>query len=362
MSRVDVKKRNKGIIPQTRLMCQLRVKTTDEWIDAPFLSPVEFSETIVPSMQTAQLKYSYGSIARAYRREYSLEFPTDARDIQVRIQQIGARKYDKRITDFAGVVKVDRHMIGGGQTNNDDELINSYGDQSMKAYGPEFFLDRAQIIQSHWLQGETAVFLGIAPTFNRRGSGGIVVGNRSELVFNQKAHLLVENAEKWSAYDILKYLLEWTNIDGGLTYELTGQIEPLQRFYPVLETAGKTIWNVITELTNKNRGIAASIVWDGESDVVKIEFMSNTDVALEGEEFGIPANPNIVDLNLSKDRRIQNVEMGEDTLPQVDVLIVRGGMFSTTFTISPLDGAIVGGWSTEQETASKRARRRPSSW
>lgn len=343
---------------------EIRETSEDEWEVAPYIVPATGKRAISPSMNSHQFRYNYGLIARTGFNAFSFEGQYDLKGWQIRVKVRARERGAKANIVFAGIIQDSGFGIHGNQYGS--------GDQTFTAVGPEYHLDKSPVIRSYWFNSTTLIdfnfdgfglefdftvpgplelaSLDISPTFNRQGSGGEIIGNRSVEKYNGLCYLLDENQEVWSAYDILEYLLVSSPIEGNFTWLMTGEVDVLKSYYPVID-GQHTIWGIINQVVRRTRGMGCRVIWDGSTDIIELRFRPLTDIEYVTENFTVPANTAAIDIDLKTSSLINNLKMNESSYPEYDYIIVRGGKFRVTTTLSGenVENTLVPGWEESAE-------------
>lgn len=337
-----------AVYPKPVMWVETKRALADAWQIVPYLSPVESAVVLMPSVSSASLRFDYGSMLRVDRTQFRLESPMALARSWVRIKT----QYEgsSAVTQWAGQIVSQPANVGGKD-------IGRTGTQFFQALGVEHLLDRAPLLSSFWLgAGDTTVELRIPPCFNAYGSGKTVIGNRSAELFDD-SHLLTRDGEKWSALDILRYVVTRYSVPGGLTWTVSGQTEALAGFFPVVE-APRTIWELLKTLLDRRRALSARVSWDGENSAnIEVVSVSPIDIQSPGGEFDISANRRVTDLDIETGPLISSATVEVDEMARVGRIVARGASFMVGFSLnySLADGNLIAGWSGDQETAYKAA-------
>jgi len=342
---ITVGKRTRRIEPVTRRWCEVAPPGATSWRIAPYLVPLSHVDAVAPGYSNARVRFDYGMLKRADRGAFVIERPSALKDWRVRIRT--AEVGSGAITQWAGVLRAEEYAPMGRD-------VAPSGTQVLVALGPEFNLDRAPLASSWWEDEATARRINMSPRFNVYSSGGVVVGNRSDSKVGS-SYVFVRGGERWNAIQMLEYVLARAPIPGGFTWELTGDLETLANWHPVLDTQGKSAWQVVQALIDRRRGMGVRCEWYGVGSTVRVRLFSTSDISFVAEGFNLKANERQVDLDVETGSLLEDAQVQVDGLPQVGLVIVRGAPLKVTFSLTEVDDTLEAGWSSQRETEYKDA-------
>lgn len=231
---------------------------------------------------------------------------------------------------------------------------------SANALGLGYILDGTQL--NDFLQAEDGGVpsdLENPPTFNLQGDGGVVVGNMvldslGNPVFAKLPAECLPNDNLFSRKAVIDHLVTYGYPDGvpNLTVTYAAGVEAYldQTDRPeVFDVAHLTFKGALDLLISRVQGFGWDIYPEGSGWTIDVYPMidSNSFEYDEGDSFPY-ATPEDVDL---ADTENVEVSFTEDAADLYDEVEVRGQPIVFGVTLSVLDGNLVKGWTTAQETA-----------
>jgi hypothetical protein len=209
--------------------------------------------------------------------------------------------------EWYGVVACEERHRQERATDPNTGLTNLSGEQVFHCHELGYIFDRVPVLTG-WFQGDDGpVELGAAPPFNYRG-----IPNRSKTP-EAASYLFAkisgdDDADYWSSRDIVEYIIEHfppqLGDETGETFSVSIENpEDLPDWdKPEITAHGTTVWEVLSRVLDRRRGLGGYFYVSGSAVVLKIYTLTDTELALGGEEGEtLAANPN--QYNLLVDHR-----------------------------------------------------------
>jgi hypothetical protein len=337
----------------------IRKAWTDDWLFAPYLTPVSATWSAGPSVSRAKLLYRAGMVRMEDEPGFKNKQPLAIRDWFVRIEMLGADGHGN-VPVWTGIIAEDEREYGGTSKG-------PMADQTLTAYGLEHLLDRELIAGSAVSNNDdgNAVFIGKDLAFNEDFALGFLeLGNRSgtkligppddpPLPDPRTSYVFGPDKEVWTVRDMVEYLLLWFG-PRGVRIDLAGQTDALDAIViPRVHVAGQSVFAVLNEIIDRKRGLGWCVdAAPGEGNEVTLRVFTTIGTAARVGEKSIPANPdksgaiNVEDFEhlVAEDR------LAIDSNHQYGTIIVQGEPLVSMFTLSFQDKTLIKGWSTSQET------------
>jgi hypothetical protein len=251
------------------------------------------------------------------------------------------------ITDVA----VDHH----GTVLDGVDLVSTQ-DFIVHCYGPEWILTRKQVTTSvvdDGSGGDLVIGRGLAFNGYRVDTLGrqVVAGNKDA---NRRVFGTTKlDAEVWNAQEIIQYLLDYheptdPNPDWFLDTTVSGDVMFWHK--PVIETHGRTLYDIINSVVPRERGITWKLEVDESASTIYIVPFSGlqTPIVLPGGNV-IPANPSTIQLDLMRQRHISRVARLVSKQPQYHQVRVTGDRSGRIFT-ARVGFELVKDWTPTLET------------
>jgi hypothetical protein len=333
------------IVRSTNRVVEIADTAAGPWRVAPYLDAVSASESVLPSIQQAELSFDYGSILREDQLEFLRFSPSRGLGMFCRIQtQYGGGDWVVRWAGFIPRASFD--VLGVSPARS--------GVQTFSALGIEYFLAREAVASAFWATADGPRESSARATFNEPGAGGRVIGNMSEAVYTAPNGLEsrifdASSSLPWTAAEILRYVLAWHASPECPPVELSGQVETLEVMAPTLALTGQSIIAIVSQLIDRRRGLNARILWGGDQNAI-MRVATETAVPIILPGVSLPANESVLDLDLASGPLRQSASVTINREDSVSEVIVRGAPLLATFSINYHEGSLVAGWSAQAET------------
>lgn len=244
------------------------------------------------------------------------------------------------------------------------------GDQMFLAQSLDVLMTRKQIVTSRFRddtqEPARSVTIPRGLTFNGTTSAYHLnpeygVGNRHP-EYTQFASTL-KDAELWTSQNIVQYVM--VNLDpynGQVSAFETNELrDALAGVIPVnVATHGRTTFDVINDVIDRRRGIGWRSWLNEEIGLVKLELVPFSDVEIDIGDLTLPANKNVLTLDISNVPGMVCVE-AEDALRAYKGVVVEGGLQGAVFSVSVVDGSLEPDWSpTDVQQYWDAAKSRPN--
>jgi hypothetical protein len=237
--------------------------------------------------------------------------------------------------------------------------VYSTSDVIVHCYGPEWLLTRSQVVTSvvdDGSGGNLTVNRGLAFNGFRSDTLGRqhVAGNKH----NTRDVFGPTGTTVWNARQILDYLFlrhkpttpnpDW-NIDVGAAGTL------LEWYKPVVETHGRTLYDIVNSVIPRERGMAWRLDVDEPLSTIYLRPMSSlqTQITLPGGD-ELPANPSKVQLNFLDQRHIRVTSRLVSKQTQYNQVKVIGDRSGRVFT-ARVGHELIPDWTSTQKTAYEQA-------
>jgi hypothetical protein len=229
-----------------------------------------------------------------------------------------------------------------------------FGRQQLVCYGLERSLALTPIISSVWNDAGTPRRNPFPLAFNRSvpGADGLRSTDAIEGVYAFRAlNDPDEKGETWSTRDIVQYLLTYnlpTNAYGiaAIPWSIDQLTQLPDWDAPVVETANRTVWDVLNELINPSHQLGFTVVSNGSTAFLRCftHFASNLVVGSQS----ILANPNQHTIVFAPDA-MTDAQLS-DVGSTYDQVIVRGARRKSVCTLTYTDH-LEDAWPEADQTA-----------
>ena len=355
-----------------------------DWVYIPYLHALSARWAAFPGKSTAQLRFDYGAILREGLSVYSDFSQTANHDYFICITAVPEDMAEFVL--WVGIVPAHAFNIKG--TKISGTIATTMGDEMLTAHGFEYLLERRMVTGGLVYDAdgspETAKRIGWAPTFNdRHPRGAALLGNRSAakittlgppipLSFGFGNALEGDVPYRWSARDIIEYLLHWSAPDGAAepTFLLEGPDEEpydligyLNGLYSVVPQEGRNVWDILKVVLDRRRGISAYLVPSMGSDgfpdsdkPISLFVFSLSDAPSRVGGFVFPGNPWWLDITLDEGLTLEKAVVEIDSLNTYDTIVVEGDRVISCFSAEVVDSGtgrapIEPAWPEADETA-----------
>lgn len=301
-----------------RAVCHIKRNWSDDWQLAPALRP----------QQAAMHAASMGAASAVFRRGYgrgklpaetavTTRKPVDLRRWWVRIQVLPGGATDARLqTIWIGRIRKPLRAPRG-----EDSSGNRRGDQQWIAQGPEALLQRVMVTSSRWYGSAGAADeVRWCPSWNRRGPGFRVQGNRSASLGTDGVYLFANDtstAGTWTYRQILEYLVQY-HFPSAINWYLGGQLQHLDDLTtPIAMPPRIDLWSLLRQLIRPEYGIDFVLqpVDDGWSLFVFALLPETVSFAYNGTTYSCPTNDSQFDLQIASRPDITTtIERSDDAL------------------------------------------------
>lgn len=321
----------------------------DTWRYVPYLFPESSTEAAAPSDSEATLSWDYGKYINLWGNPGGTLLPINIENWHVRI--LVHTVYGTYIA-WLGVV-VGESM---NETGIDVETGYPRGEQVIECRGLESLLERRMVVGTYVGDETEYVYLQRTRDFNVVGSRREnLAGNRSAFT-NEVANCYLFSADgnKWSNYDIIKYLLAvfqpwmpFQDTTGQLYYapqfKLVGQTSALRYVFEEHRFGGRTVRECLNSLIDRKRGLGWKIRTDGVGTIY-IYVYSISQYAITGNTASLPANTRQIDVPIHDDKFIQ-AKYRISAMNQVDWIVVDSEEpVKTMATIRMSNGTLEPAW------------------
>lgn len=327
----------------------------DDWRYVPYLFPESSTEAAAPSDSEATLSWDYGRYVNLWGNPGGTLLPINITNWHVRI--LVHTIYGTYIA-WIGVV------VGESMTETGIDVTTGYprGEQIIECRGLESLLER-RVVAGTYVGNETDyTYLQRTRDFNVVGSRREnLAGNRSAFT-NEVAgcYLFSSDGNKWSNYDIAKYLLAvfqpwmpFQDAEGQLYYapqfRLAGQTSALRSIFEEHRFHGNTIRDCLNALIDRKRGLGWKIRTNGDGTIY-IYVYSIAQYAITGNSASLPANTRQIDVPIHDDKFIQ-ARYRISAMNQVDWIVVDSEEpVKTMATIRFSNGTLEPAWDPELDS------------
>jgi hypothetical protein len=362
---------------------EIKESWSDAWEPADYVEPVSWADHVSPTMPAAQFRFAAGQMLRADQSAYAEENPLDLRDWFVRVLELPPPP-DPSVPQAAPGEEPSLLVLWTGQfmqvtTQFDGNTTAPYADQDLVAFGLTSALDRTGVTGSYVdsVDGDGKPKRVDTPLdFNEGFSRGQrEIGNRSLAAFTWTDGESVQHtayafaghgdteqdpAFKWSALDIVKYLIEFY-APPGMTFTVGGQTSALETYFPPrVPTEGRSVLQIINSVIAFKRGLAYRVVVhepadDSEPATIELKVFTGVDQAVSVGDATLPANPDVIELDLTLNPAINQRVVTLDTRFRYDRIEVLGERILVCCTVSLADGNLTKAWNTTEENRYRAA-------
>lgn len=268
------------------------------------------------------------------------------------------------------VVAEPLEQIEGDQIEDAGQQKRPSGRQNWVAYGAQWLLERVRLERSWWLpdpdDGEADVpfALDYLPAVNMRSGDPQRLGNRSSQKSKWDTYCF-GGREQWTALDLLEYLLVMHVMIGsdgtpdtynGPVFEIggdRGQLLHEPRIdLPRMPARQRNVRRLLNELAPNGRGLDWCCDEQSDGWLIWIHALLSEDAA--GDDWQVPANPYVSELNISDSDRF-DCQLARSRTPRVERVRVQGDYARVCATFegegAGLDGTLVKGWSAALQAA-----------
>lgn len=327
----------------------------DTWRYVPYLFPESSTEAAAPSDSEATLSWDYGKYINLWGNPGGTLLPINIENWHVRI--LVHTVYGTYIA-WLGVV------VGESMTETGIDVETGYprGEQIIECRGLESLLERRMVVGTYVGNETEYVYLQRTRDFNVVGSRREnLAGNRSAFT-NEVANCFLFSADgnKWSNYDIIKYLLAvfqpwmpFQDTTGQLYYapqfRLVGQTSALRNIFEEHRFGGRTVRECLNSLIDRKRGLGWKIRTDGNG-AIYVYVYSIAQYAITGNTASLPANTRQIDVPIHDDKFIK-ARYRISAMNQVDWIIVDSEEpVKTMATVRLSDGSLEPAWDPELDS------------
>jgi hypothetical protein len=312
------------------------------WVAQPNLTCVECSWTAAPNFNSALLQWETGYVI----------LPGDTAPTTIGTW-IGRGQFIKVewACDDGGT------LVWVGFIDSSSWPTEAFGRQQLVCYGLDRALALTPIISSVWKDGTTARRNPYPLAFNRVDE--TQNGLRSDAAFASGVYafhplnLAIDSTNKgkpWSTRDIVRYLLAYSAPTN--TYEVASipwSVDQLTQLpdwdAPVIETLGRTLWDVLTELISPDKQLGFTVGSNGTTAFLRCFTHFASALTVGGKS--IDANPNQHSVVFAPDA-LTEAELS-DVGSTYDQVLVRGARRKSICTLSYEDGHLQDAWTTDEE-------------
>jgi hypothetical protein len=259
--------------------------------------------------------------------------------------------------EWYGVVACEERHRQERATDPNTGLTNLSGEQVFHCHELGYLLDRVPIVNGWFESVSGALEIGAAPAFNHRG-----VPNRAPVAgaecFNFSKYAGEDYSDYWSSRDIVEYLLfhfrPQLGTETGEAFAITIENpEDLPDWdKPEIVVHGATLWEALSRVLDRRRGIGGYFYSSGSAVILKVYTLTDTELALGGEEGEtLAANPN--QYNLLVDHRPDfGTSLKLSMADQYDRVVLEGRRRRAVCTLKMADVSehILADWTDDEET------------
>jgi len=298
----------------------------NDWRYVPYLFPESSTEAAAPSDSEATLSWDYGKYVNLWGDPGGTLLPLNLENWHVRI--LVHTVYGTYIS-WIGII------VGESLTETGIDVETGYprGEQILECRGLEYLLERRMVCGTYVGNETDYTYIQRTRDFNVVGSRREnLAGNRSAFV-NEIAtsYLFSADGNKWSNYDIIKYLLAvfqpwlpFQDTEGQLYYapqfRIAGQTSALRSIFEEHRFGGRTIRECLNSLIDRKRGLGWKIRTDGVGTIY-IYVYSLSQFAINGNGASLPANTRQIDVPIHDDKFI-SARYRISSTNQVDWIVV----------------------------------------
>lgn len=328
-------------------LCYTRSTWAAPWTERPLLECLQLTDALAPSHGSAQFLHVYGTGM---------------------MPQIGSRPADNIPTAIAKPDYLDHYVkvvLSTGVTwhgiivEQDDQQLgvldgNPSGRISYTAMALTFLLERAEPIRKSRVLKETVVpgdpiqrvTVNIGIPFNGGSDGRddrtrVTAANYDSDAKCFTDRTLTTEPKRWKAKDAFEYLLAQfplKNASGTELFQMTISTESkacLDYELPELQYHGMTLWQLLTRLVDRRRGLMlyAKVTGTDQLSLV-VDSSAKTQITLPSTSV-IPANRNQRSYQFDTAVNVGRVSIGKSALQKYDQVEVIGERVGVVFTVSP---------------------------
>jgi len=332
------------------------------WTEQPHLVCETLIEGAAPTLNSASLRYEFGTMAREDETEATYQPPLDLVRKFVRITVPSISKSWVFVVLQQGGDYGPLEDVGGTR--------QAYGTQNFSAVGLEWFLMRKTITYSYiysTIDGATRIerAIGYNTGFgngrggeyeNRGNCSSDSIGTGSLFMFAREK----DDAILWRGDYIARSLIEdYQPKDKDLNLEpcefvLTNE-NYLEPFTPTLEVEGHSVWQALNDLISPSRGLQWRLEYDdalNQAEVI-VDSMATAPISIPGGGT-LPAASSQVALT-DADATEWRVTVNQRGDRRYDNVVCRGARRRAVFTVSIASGNLEPSWRAVDETAYKAA-------
>ena len=311
------------------------------WAYAAHVYVLNYETTLAPTIPTARLQYVYGEDKDYDETAFSTKLPLDRLGWYVRIDETTSR--GTQAVWYGRITSDNRNVMGDGTTPT--------GSQMFSCAGLEIDLDRSPVHAAYWKRSTTYELTNWVPRFNVASERGLqLTGNRaSEKVSGSDSYYFSADGdgETWTDHQVIDYLLDCWG-PAGLTVTLTGQTEVLDMTAGPYRTEGLTVRSLLNQIINPRRGLSWYIVSDGTN--IAVHVITLLDETASTPEWTMPANNDIVTVDLTDNLRVKNIAVGQKSTSKYASVWVYGSRIFSCFTLQHEGTTLENAWSSAMET------------
>ncbi len=384
-----------------------RERWADEWEEVPYLYCLSCHKAASPDISSATFEWIFGRGLQPDKLEWDTYEPQDILGHYVKVEIDQPDDSEGASVDpitWVGIIEDDLREPDGSlplentETTEEEGSIGAgageaavatssdriaKGRQTLSAYGMEILLERTKVATSvvdglDAFDTPTPIGRGIAFNSgggNRLSAGDPLRGNRCENAESitqngvgigvfKFAETIDEETDKWTAADIIRYLLYWCgpkDADGErrITFILdeTSQVDGLAYDSPSLESDGRSIKSLLDELITRRYLLGYRLEVETaanpeDPDPVKIKvFTFNEDDITLPDETPIAGNPNTKELNFDGALDVRSAQIARKSQHVVQKVVVRGARRVACFSMTYGEATLAKKWSDDDLTA-----------
>jgi hypothetical protein len=299
------------------------------------------NQRLAPHFSMAHLTHEYGEISLAPARGYSKESSLDLRGKFVKLS-IDSQDI------FHGIVGSQSDAPEGTYKNISGDVPT--GDNHYSIYSLDFLLDRIYVDLSYLENSKS-----VNSIFSFNGDKSKMEENRSTEKDGDSYYFdFSSDAELWSVYNILEYLLARFSSQSGLTWESSGAAEWLNNVYMQLSPEGKTVRQCLNELITPSRGYSYFVKYEDGKCKIHVVSVSDVNIDINGSTV-VPANDDTLSINenIEYSRTIKNVRISRVEESAYSYIKVRSEpvRMMATFKLGSDSGGLKKDWSEDDESS-----------
>ncbi len=211
----------------------------------------------------------------------------------------------------------------------------------------------------HYQVGSTGDIADITVPMTFNGKGSQKTGNRSAATYpvggsNVFVFAPEDNADQWTALDVLEYLLALAKATnpGGPVWTVAGATAALN-YTEKWELSGMSIMEAISRLISPRQGLGFRVVMSGFQPQIFVMSLSATSV-VANPDYTLPASVDQVSLDLTDPSEILEFTISEDQTATYGKIAIIGGpdIYAITLMADGDDtGQLIRDWDGADETA-----------